>query len=62
MALLTVLMQATKAASTGLAQAGGAIGAGIAAIAAGIGVGNIGKTRWNPSPVSLKLLTTSVLT
>lgn len=44
MALLTVLMQATEAAaSTGLAQAGGAIGAGIAAIAAGIGVGNIGK-------------------
>jgi F-type H+-transporting ATPase subunit c len=48
MALLTVLMQATEAAvaakGTGLAQAGGAIGAGIAAVAAGIGVGNIGKS------------------
>lgn len=45
MALLTVLAQAAQtAASSGLAQAGGAIGAGIAAIAAGIGVGNIGKS------------------
>ena len=42
MDLLTILLQAT--ASSGLAQAGGAIGAGIAAIAAGIGVGNIGKS------------------
>ncbi|CAL1520606.1 ATP synthase F0 subunit C [Chitinophaga sp. MM2321] len=41
MALLTVLLQA--AAASGLAKAGGAVGAGIAAIAAGIGVGNIGK-------------------
>jgi F-type H+-transporting ATPase subunit c len=50
MAILTVLMQASSevaaaaAAASGLAKAGGAIGAGIAAIAAGIGVGNIGKS------------------
>ena len=44
MALLSVLMQATEAAaSTGLAQAGGAIGAGLAAIGAGIGIGQIGR-------------------
>ncbi|ASZ10863.1 ATP synthase F0 subunit C [Chitinophaga pendula] len=42
MAILTVLLQA--AATSGLAKAGGAVGAGIAAIAAGIGVGNIGKS------------------
>ncbi|RAJ85951.1 F-type H+-transporting ATPase subunit c [Chitinophaga dinghuensis] len=47
MALSTVLMQAAAEAAnnvSGLAKAGGAIGAGIAAIAAGIGVGNIGKS------------------
>ncbi|WP_291947521.1 ATP synthase F0 subunit C [Chitinophaga sp.] len=47
MALSTVLMQAAAeaaASASGLAKAGGAIGAGIAAIAAGIGVGNIGKS------------------
>jgi F-type H+-transporting ATPase subunit c len=50
MAILTVLLQAAPeavaavAAASGLAKAGGAIGAGIAAIAAGIGVGNIGKS------------------
>ncbi|WP_198652147.1 ATP synthase F0 subunit C [Chitinophaga deserti] len=43
MELLTVMMQAAEQAS-GLAKAGGAVGAGIAAIAAGIGVGNIGKS------------------
>ncbi|MGE7777479.1 MULTISPECIES: ATP synthase F0 subunit C [Chitinophaga] len=43
MELLTVMMQAAESAS-GLAKAGGAVGAGIAAIAAGIGVGNIGKS------------------
>ena len=42
MALLSILLQA--AAASGLAKAGGAVGAGIAAIAAGIGVGNIGKS------------------
>ncbi|HEY9262050.1 ATP synthase F0 subunit C [Chitinophaga sp.] len=41
MAILSILLQA--AAASGLAKAGGAVGAGIAAIAAGIGVGNIGK-------------------
>jgi len=47
MAILTVLLQASAdaaASASGLAKAGGAIGAGIAAIAAGIGVGNIGKS------------------
>jgi F-type H+-transporting ATPase subunit c len=50
MAILTVLLQASEAvaaaaaSASGLAKAGGALGAGIAAIAAGIGVGNIGKS------------------
>jgi len=34
----TILLEAT-----GLAQAGGALGAGIAALAAGVGIGQIGK-------------------
>ena len=37
------LLQATEAASNGVANAGGAIGAGLAAIGAGIGIGQIGK-------------------
>jgi F-type H+-transporting ATPase subunit c len=44
MEILSVLLQAAPEAVSGLAKAGGAIGAGIAAIAAGIGVGNIGKS------------------
>jgi len=39
MSLLTILLQE----STGMAAAGGAIGAGIAALGAGLGVGQIGK-------------------
>ena len=41
MDLLTVLLQAET--SSGLASAGGAIGAGLAAVGAGIGIGQIGK-------------------
>ncbi|MDB5206285.1 MAG: atpE [Flavisolibacter sp.] len=44
MELLFTLLQATEVVSdTGLANAGGAIGAGLAAIGAGIGIGQIGK-------------------
>ena len=42
MDLLMVLLQA-ETASSGLANAGGAIGAGLAAVGAGIGIGQIGK-------------------
>jgi len=42
MDLLTVLLQAAET-SSGLANAGGAIGAGLAAVGAGIGIGQIGK-------------------
>ncbi|MDR3681420.1 MAG: ATP synthase F0 subunit C [Flavipsychrobacter sp.] len=43
--LNTILLQAATVApaKTGLAQAGGAIGAGIAALGAGVGIGQIGK-------------------
>ncbi|HZH64146.1 MAG TPA: ATP synthase F0 subunit C [Flavisolibacter sp.] len=44
MDLLFTLLQATEVVSdTGLANAGGAIGAGLAAIGAGIGIGQIGR-------------------
>lgn len=44
MDVLNLLLQAEPVAvKTGLAQAGGAIGAGIAAIGAGLGIGQIGK-------------------
>lgn len=44
--LNTILLQAAEtaeAAKSGLAQAGGAIGAGIAVVGAGVGIGQIGK-------------------
>lgn len=42
--LNTILLQAqTVVAETGMAQAGGAIGAGLAALGAGVGIGQIGK-------------------
>lgn len=41
--LNTILLQATEVADTGLAAAGGAIGAGVAALGAGVGIGQIGK-------------------
>ena len=40
--LNTILLQAAEA-NSGLAQAGGAIGAGIAALGAGVGIGQIGR-------------------
>ena len=40
--LNTILLQAAETKS-GLAQAGGAIGAGIAALGAGVGIGQIGR-------------------
>ena len=42
--LNTILLQAqTVVANSGLAQAGGAIGAGLAALGAGVGIGQIGR-------------------
>jgi F-type H+-transporting ATPase subunit c len=41
--MLSIILQAV-AASTGLAQLGGAIGAGIAAIGAGFGIGKVGAS------------------
>lgn len=42
--LNTILLQVDAVvANTGMAQAGGAIGAGLAALGAGVGIGQIGK-------------------
>jgi F-type H+-transporting ATPase subunit c len=40
--LNTILLQA-ETVNTGMAQAGGAIGAGLAALGAGVGIGQIGR-------------------
>ena len=53
------MISALFLAAEGLAQLGCGIGAGIATIGAGLGIGKIGGSAMDPSPVSLRLLVRS---